>query len=126
MRVVINGGTFFPWVTQVYNVRHFPNMTLAQALAGTGVVRFGNNGRIISVNGVATVGSVDTILRLNGRRIPESLLYLPVQFNDTVGLELTVSPFGGPRGDDEHFGLHPDQIENNYEQLKLLEENNQG
>lgn len=123
--VFINGGRFFPWITNSYRVRHFPGMNIAQALSSTGVVRINNNGRIVSVNGVVITGSVDTILRLNGRRIPESLLYFPVQSGESVGLELFVGPIGTPRNDDDSFQPYPEVIENNLEALQRLEETEQ-
>ncbi|WP_188996615.1 hypothetical protein [Paenibacillus nasutitermitis] len=92
--VVINGGRFFPWVTQAYRVRHFPGMSVYQALAATGVVQFNRNGQIAFVNGVAVAGDVGTIVSLNGRRIPPSLFYLPVQAGDSVGLDLILTGSG--------------------------------
>lgn len=100
-------------------------MNVAQALASTGVVRINNNGRIISVNGVVVAGSTDTILRLNGRRIPESLIFIPIQSGDTVGLELFVGPIGTPRNDEDGFQPYPEVIENNLEALQRLEEADQ-
>ncbi len=97
-------------------------MSIGQALALTGVVRFSNNGRIISVNGVFIAGNVDTILRLNGRPIPQTLLYLPVHRGDVVGLQLVVT---GPRGEEEYAPLLAEQVENNFEQLQRLEEEEQ-
>ncbi|NBD27548.1 hypothetical protein [Paenibacillus glycinis] len=93
-------------------------MNVGQALASTGVVRFGNNGRIISVNGVVIAGNVDLVLRLNGRPIPQTLLYLPVHRGDSVGLELFVT---GPRSNDPDAPAFPGQVENNFDELQRLE-----
>jgi hypothetical protein len=97
-------------------------MTIYQALAATGAVRFRPNGRIAAVDGVVVTGNIDAIVRLNGRRIPESRLNLPVQRGDTIGLELVVRGAGIPREDEEFEAdtQRTDEIESNYE---LIEQN---
>ncbi|MFC3252619.1 hypothetical protein ACFOLF_14855 [Paenibacillus sepulcri] len=94
-------------------------MTVYQALAGTGVVRFNNFGQIIFVSGIAIVGDIGTILRLNGRLIAESQLYLPIQSGDTVGLELILTGAGAviPRSIQDAGTALPYnlQLENNYD-----------
>ncbi|NBC73172.1 hypothetical protein GT003_29780 [Paenibacillus sacheonensis] len=102
----------------MYTVRHFPGMSVGQALISTGVVRISNNGRIISVSGVAVTGSVEAILRLNGRPIPHTLLNLPIQNGDSVGLELIVRVL---RGEEQDALPLSGQVENNFEQLQRLE-----
>lgn len=69
-------------------MRFRPGLTIYQALAETGAVRFNNSGQIVSVSGVSVIGNVDYLLRLNGRQIPSTLLNFPVQPNDAVALEL--------------------------------------
>lgn len=120
--VVVNGGNFYPWITNSYSVRHFPGMNIGQALASTGVVRFNVNGRIISVNGIVIAGNVEVILRLNGRPIPQTLLNLPIQSRDVVGLEVFVRVLRGNEwGSDQLSGI----LENNFEELQRLEEEDQ-
>ncbi|WP_090639073.1 hypothetical protein [Paenibacillus sp. UNC496MF] len=118
----MNGGGFFPWLTSAYNVRHFPGMNVGQALASTRIVRFANNGRIIAVDGVVIAGNVEVIVRLNGRPIPQTLLFLPVRAGDFVGLELFVR---GPRADEAAFD-YASQVENNFAELQRLEAEEQG
>ncbi|MGM0883587.1 MAG: hypothetical protein ACQEXQ_21450 [Bacillota bacterium] len=91
--VVINGGRTFPNVTKAYHVPFRPGLTIYQALAGTGVVRFTFNGQIASVSGVPIGGNISYQLQLNGRVIPPSLLNYPVQRNDSVTLQLIYNPF---------------------------------
>ncbi|WP_171056460.1 hypothetical protein [Paenibacillus sinopodophylli] len=90
--VVINGGRTFPNVTQAYRVPFRPGLTIYQALAETGAVRFNFNGQIISVSGVPIGGNISYQLQLNGRVIPASLLSFPVQRNDSVALVLIYNP----------------------------------
>ncbi|MFX3631313.1 MAG: hypothetical protein ACE3L7_18615 [Candidatus Pristimantibacillus sp.] len=97
--VFINGGRFFPNVTQGYRIRFRPGITIYQALAQTGVIRFTFNGQISSVNGIPIGGPISYILRLNGRVIPSTLLNFPLQRNDTVQLELIFSPSSRPEDD---------------------------
>ncbi|MEV5029376.1 hypothetical protein [Paenibacillus sp. LPE1-1-1.1] len=99
--VVINGGRAFPYVTQAYRVRFRPGLTIYQALAETGVVRFNFNGQIISVSGIPIGGNISYQLQLNGRVIPASLLNFPLQRNDSVALQLFYNPF--PREDGDEF-----------------------
>ena len=122
VRVIINGGNFFPRATTAFLIRHFPGMSIGQTLAASGVVRFSPNGRIVFVNGVAIGGPVNVIVRLNGRPIPQTLLTFPVQSGDTVELELIVT---GPRVDE--FSSHPlaSRVENNFDELQRLEAENQ-
>ncbi|WP_187768106.1 hypothetical protein [Paenibacillus sp. PL91] len=96
--VVINGGRIFPYVTQAYRVPFRPGLSIYQALAETGVVRFNFNGQIVSVSGIPIGGNISYRLLLNGRIIPATLLNFPVQRNDSVALELIFRPF--PREED--------------------------
>jgi hypothetical protein len=127
--VVINGGRFFPWVTQAYRIRYFPGISIYQALVSTGNVRFGFNGRIVAVNGVIIADGIDTILRLNGRFIPESLIYLPLQIRDTVSLDIiligreTVIPRN--EADDANAFLQ-EHVVNNYDLLQQQPEEDNG
>ena len=116
--VFINGGAAFPAITNSYAVAYFPGMSVAQALAATGVVRFDNNGFIIAVNGIPVTGNVNVIVRLNGSQIPQTLLTFPVQNNDTVGLDLVIT---GPRSRESETLQLLGQVENNYELLQRLE-----
>ncbi|MBD2847842.1 hypothetical protein IDH44_21825 [Paenibacillus sp. IB182496] len=87
--VVLNGGPRYPFVTQAYRVPFRPGLTVAEALAFTGAVRFGPSGNIVSVGGVFVGGNqVPYALRLNGRTVPLSLLYAPLQPGDTVEIQL--------------------------------------
>ncbi|WP_424767040.1 hypothetical protein [Paenibacillus sp. sgz302251] len=96
--VVINGGRIFPAITQAYRVPFYPGLSIYQALAATGVVRFNWNGQIISVSGIPIGANISYQLQLNGRIIPPSLLSFPVQRNDAVTLQLIYNPF--PREDE--------------------------
>ncbi|MUT68856.1 hypothetical protein [Paenibacillus sp. NEAU-GSW1] len=71
-------------------------MTIAQALAETGVIRFTFSGQIASVSGIPIGGPIQYTLRLNGRVIPFTLLSFPLQRNDSVTLELHFLPSGRP------------------------------
>ena len=73
-------------------------MTIFQALQETGVIRFGRNGQIISVSGVyvGPGGGAEVILRLNGRVIPMSILFAPIQRGDAIGVEVRRSWVQGP------------------------------
>ncbi|PZD95493.1 hypothetical protein DNH61_13245 [Paenibacillus sambharensis] len=88
--VVINGGAAFPWITQPYSVRYRPGLTVYQALAETGIVRFSWNGQLISVGGVYTgAGSgVSYSIRLNGQPLPPALLSTTVPPGASIGLTL--------------------------------------
>ncbi|WP_200930722.1 hypothetical protein, partial [Bacillus sp. FJAT-28004] len=90
--VVINGGRAFPNITQAYRIPFRPGLTIYQALAETGVVRFSFNGQITSVSGVPIGGNTSYRLVLNGREIPASFLSFPLQRYDSVALELFLSP----------------------------------
>ncbi|WP_036720075.1 hypothetical protein, partial [Paenibacillus harenae] len=91
--VVINGGRFFPHVTQAYRVPFRPGLTIYHALAETRVVRFNVYGQITSVSGIPIGGNISYRLLLNGRIIPATLLSFPVQRNNSVALELIYSHF---------------------------------
>jgi len=67
-------------------------LTIYHALAETGVVSFSFNGQISSVSGVPIGGNTSYQLVLNGRVIPASMLSFPLQRNDSVALELFLSP----------------------------------
>ncbi|MGO4694628.1 hypothetical protein AB4Z50_10135, partial [Paenibacillus sp. 2TAB26] len=99
--VLINGGRAFPNITEAYRIPFRPGLTIYQALAETGVVSFSFNGQINSVSGVPIGGNTSYQLILNGRVIPASLLSFPLQRNDSVALELFLSPV-----------LREDEIEN--------------
>ncbi|MBB3112627.1 hypothetical protein FHS18_004728 [Paenibacillus phyllosphaerae] len=86
-------------MTNSYQIRFYPGITIYQALASTGNVRFGPSGQVIAVDGVAIGGGVNYALLLNGRRIPHSLINFPLQPNDVVALELFLSGVG-PREDE--------------------------
>jgi hypothetical protein len=73
-------------------------LSIYQALAETGVVRFNFNGQIVSVSGIPIGGNISYRLLLNGRIIPATLLSFPVHRNDSVALELIFRPF--PREED--------------------------
>ncbi|GGG78004.1 hypothetical protein [Paenibacillus radicis (ex Gao et al. 2016)] len=101
VNVWINGGSFFPNVTQGYRIPYRPGLSIFQALSATGVVQFSFNGQIESVSGIPIGGPIGYILRLNGRIIPTTLLNFPLQLNDSVTLELQYAPSGRP--DDEEL-----------------------
>ncbi|MFF2093241.1 hypothetical protein [Paenibacillus sp. NPDC058174] len=101
VNVWINGGSFFPNVTQGYRIPYQPGLSIFQALAATGVVQFSFNGDIESVSGIPIGGPIGYVLRLNGRIIPTTLLNFPLQLNDSVTLELQYAPSGRP--DDEEL-----------------------
>ncbi|WP_052350664.1 hypothetical protein [Paenibacillus gorillae] len=101
VNVWINGGSFFPNVTQGYRIPYQPGLSIFQALAATGVVQFSFNGEIESVSGIPIGGPIGYVLRLNGRIIPATLLNFPLQLNDSVTLELQYAPSGRP--DDEEL-----------------------
>jgi hypothetical protein len=90
--VVINGGAAYPGITQAYRVPFRPGLSIYQALAETGVVRFNFNGQIVSVSNVPIRGNTSYRLLLNGRIIPSTLLSFPVQRNDSVAIELIFNP----------------------------------
>ncbi len=94
----MNGGRAFPWITRPYSVRHRFGMTIFQALQETGVIRFGWRGQILSVSGVyvGPGGGADVTLRLNGRIIPMSFLWTPIQRGDAIGVEVRRSWGQGP------------------------------
>ncbi|WP_274648929.1 hypothetical protein [Paenibacillus humicola] len=133
----INGGRFFPWLTRTHPVRFFRGITIYQALAATGVVRFGFGGRIVAVDGVFITGNIDVILRLNGRRIPQTFLFYPLQPRDTVSLELVVRGPGFPREDEfedmaaeqqfqDSFEYHPDAQQQNVDDDTRAEAEEEG
>ncbi|MGO4548659.1 hypothetical protein AB4Z29_28105 [Paenibacillus sp. 2TAB23] len=114
MTVVINGGRTFPNVTQAYRVPFRPGLTIYQALAETGAVRFNFNGQIVSVSGVPIGGRTTYQLQLNGRVIPASLLSFPVQRNDSVALVLIFNPI--LREEEAEFAYEQDYLESSNEQ----------
>ncbi|GLX70212.1 hypothetical protein MU1_45580 [Paenibacillus glycanilyticus] len=75
-------------------------MSIRGALAATGVVRFSFNGQIASVSGIPIGGPIQSILRLNGRVIPQTLLTFPVQRFDTVAIDLTFNITGRSEEDE--------------------------
>ncbi|OBZ10969.1 hypothetical protein [Bacillus sp. FJAT-26390] len=104
--VVINGGRAFPNVTQAYRVPFRPGLSIYQALAETGVVRFNFNGQIVSVSGIPISGNISYRLLLNGRIIPATLLSFPVQRNDSIALELV---YNGLLREEDNEAEWPDQ-----------------
>ncbi|XEC95477.1 hypothetical protein AB6A23_02565 [Paenibacillus tarimensis] len=85
----INGGRSFPYITQSYRVRYRPRLTIYQALLETGVVRFSPSGRIVSVSGVFVGPNVNSVIRLNGRVVPSTALYYPIQRGDWIEVGLS-------------------------------------
>jgi hypothetical protein len=98
--VLINGGGVFPNITQAYSIAYYPGITIAQALRSTGVVVIGAGGQIFSVSGIPITDGITYSLTLNGRPIPSTLIYAPLQPGDSVELELFYRP---PLRDDDEY-----------------------
>ncbi|GMK39523.1 hypothetical protein PCCS19_25770 [Paenibacillus sp. CCS19] len=106
--VLINGGSVFPNITQVYTFAFYPGITIAQALRNTGVVVIGFNGQIISVGGIPITDGITFVLSLNGRPIPSTLLNAPLQPGDSLELQLFFRPL---RDDEEYYNQGTVQYE---------------
>lgn len=86
VRVVINGGTAFPEISETYYIAYRPRMTIRQVLAATEAVEFGSFGQIVSVRGIRIGNGVSLRITIGGRTFPPASIGLPAASRGTIAL----------------------------------------
>lgn len=92
VNVMFNGDNIVPEANRSFSVSYVPGLTISQALASTGAIRFNDSGQIAGFYDIPIGGDIDCELALNSRSIPSTLLSFPIQPDDFVSLTLVYNP----------------------------------